>query len=163
MTASSSRLDQPNSLATRSLQSVTATAVFAAITHAYDFGPTALMVGAIAIVILAGLNFGIRRSGSRILLVPYAVLNAFAIIGFGIVGGFWNHGVKLIVNAAHGGSIPTALEPFFMTTDVGDLVFESCGTLMFVASMFAAYFGYRLVRAARTQSSARRNLEAVEP
>jgi hypothetical protein len=146
MTTASHQADDVAVLASRSLGSISVTAFIAAINHAYDFGAPAFIVGAIAISLLVILSGRARRTGGRVALVFYGLLNLWIIVGFGLVGGFWNHAVKLAVVAARG-EIPTGLEVLFMSPELGSTGYEVSGVLMFVACLFAGHFGYRYARA----------------
>lgn len=138
--------------ARRSLVSVSATAALAAVTHAYDFGLVAFLVGAITIAVLSLLIVWAGRSGSRIALVLYALLALWIIVGFGLVGGFWNHTVKVVVATAAGGVLPSGLTGLFMSPALGGLLFEGSGILTFVACLVGAYESGRYVRAALRRS-----------
>ena len=129
-----------------SIVSVSLTAALAAFTHAYDFGGAALAVGGIAIVLLIMAGLGYQRTGHRAWMLFYALLNLWIIVGFGIVGGFWNHAVKVTLCAVYGGTLPSSLEPWFISLEPGTVVYEAAGILTFVGSMAAAVFGYRFVR-----------------
>lgn len=135
--------------ASRLLWSIAATVVLASITHAYEFGAPAFAVGAIVIALLSALSGRYRRTGTRPALVIYGLLNLWIIGAFGLVGGLWNHAFKVVVSAAHGGALPPALEPFFMSPDLGSATYEAIGILTFGASLCAAYFGYRFARMVR--------------
>lgn len=134
------------STASRSLLSIAVTASLAAITHAYDFGIPAFIVGAVIIATLIALSRRYRRTGSRPAVVLYGLLSLWIIGGFGLVGGFWNHAVKGTLMAANGGALPSGLEPLFMSPDLGPPVYEVGYILLFAASALAAYLGYRFVR-----------------
>lgn len=125
------------------------TITLASITHAYEFGTPAFVVGAIVVAILFALTSHYRRTGNRLVLVLYGLLNLWVIGGFGLVGGLWNHAVKVAVSAVNGGALPLSLERFFMSPDLGSTTYEAIGILTFGASMFAAHFGYRYVRTVR--------------
>ena len=129
-----------------SVLSASAAAAFAAFTHSYVFGPLAFLAGGIVIALLFTLGFGYQRNGKRVLLLPYALINLWIIVGFGIVGGFWDHAVKGILCALHGGAVPPSLEPWFTSPDLGSAVFETAWILTFLASLAAAVFGYRFIR-----------------
>ena len=130
-----------------SVLSASSTAALAAFTHSYVFGPPAFIAGGIVIALLFALGFGYQRDGKRILLLPYALINLWIIVGFGIVGGFWDHVVKGILRALHDGAVPPSLEPWFTSPDLGSAVFETAWILTFLASLAAALFGYRFIRA----------------
>lgn len=149
MITSSRQSSRSPSAAWRSLWSVSATVILAAITHAYEFGTLAFVVGAIVIAALAALSGRIRRTGSRLALVAYGLLNLWIIGGFGIVGGLWNHTVKVVASAANGGALPASLQRLFMSPDLGSATYEAVGILTFITCVFAATFGYRLARTVR--------------
>ena len=149
MTTSSQQSSRSTIAVLRAWWSISATVALAAITHAYEFGTPAFVVGAIVIAILFALSSHYRRTGNRPVLVVYGLLNLWVIIGFGLVGGLWNHAVKVAVSAVNGGALPLALERFFMSPDLGSATYEAIGILTFGASMFAAYFGYRYARTVR--------------
>ncbi len=129
-----------------SVLSASLTAAFAAFTHSYVFGPPAFLAGAIVIALIAALGFGYQRSGRRLLLLPYALINLWIIVAFGIIGGFWDHVVKGALCALHGGAVPPSLEPWFTSPNLGSAVFETAWIMAFLASLAAAVFGYRLIR-----------------
>ncbi len=138
-----------------SILSVSLTAALAAISHAYDFGPAAFLVGAIGIALLVASGLGYARSGSRWALVPYALLSLWVIAGFGIVGGFWNHAVRDLLVVMRGGPLPASAEPWFISPAPGSGAYETVGILTFVASVAAAVFGYRFVRSRAARREAR--------
>lgn len=137
----------------RSLAATSLTVLLAAYTHAYDFGPVAYLAGAVLLgaVLAAGLAY--RRRGGVALRVTYGVLDLWIIVGFGIVGGFWNHAVKLVVSAIHGGMVPASLEPWFLSLAPGSATFEIAGVLMFVTSLPAAWYGRRFLFGPRRPAS----------
>lgn len=151
MTTSWHQSSRSSATASRALWSISVTVILASITHAYEFGTAALVVGAIVIAILSVLSRHLR-TGNRpafLLYGLYALLSLWVVVGFGLVGGLWNHAVKVAVSAVNGGVLPPSLERFFMSPDLGSVAYETIGILTFGASMFAAYFGYRNVRAGR--------------
>ncbi len=129
-----------------SLLSASLTAVLAAFTHSFLFGPPAFLAGAIVVALLAALAFGYQRSGRRLLLLPYALINLWIIVGFGIVGGLWDHAVKAVLCARHGGVVPPSLEPWFTSPGLGSALIETAWIMTFLASLAAAVFGYRFLR-----------------
>lgn len=149
MTTASQQSSRSTSAASRSLWSISMTITLASITHAYEFGTPAFVVGAIVVAILFALTSHYRRTGNRLVLVLYGLLNLWVIGGFGLVGGLWNHAVKVAVSAVNDGALPLSLQRFFMSPELGSAPYEAIGILTFVASMFAAYFGYRFARTVR--------------
>ena len=138
-----------------SVVSVSLTAALASVTHAYEFGPAAFVVGAAAIAMVVALGLGYRRSGSRAALALYVALGLWIVVGLGIVGGFWNHAVKDVVCALRGGPLPASAEPWFLSPAPGDAVYETAGILTFVASVAAAVHGHRFIRARRADRRGR--------
>lgn len=147
MTAPSPQSGRATIGASPSLWSVSATVLLASITHAYESGTPAFVVGAIIIAILFALSSHYHRTGHRLALVLYGLLNLWVIGGFGVVGGLWNHAVKVAISAVNDGALPVVVERFFMSPDLGSAMYEVVGILTFAASMFAAWFGYRFARA----------------
>lgn len=129
--------------------SISTTVGLAAITHAYEFGAVAFGVGAVVIATLFASSGHYRRTGHRLGLGLYGLLNLWIIGGFGLVGGLWNHAVKVAVSGANGGVLPRSLERFFMSPDLGGATYEIVGILTFGASLCAVYFGYRYARTLR--------------
>lgn len=147
MTNSNSAFTDPAMNVTRSLQFVTLTVALASITHAAEFGPAAFVVGAVSVGLMYVLLRNYRNSGSRFALVPYVVLTLWVIFGLGVVGGLWNHAVKMML-IARNGAVPEGLEGLFMSPDPGSIAMDHVGMFTFVASVPAAYFGFRFARAA---------------
>ncbi len=141
-------------VATRSIVSVSATALLAAITHAYDFGPAAFAVGGLVVSLLTAAGLGYQRTGRRLLAVIYALASLWIVAGFGVVGGLWNHAVKVLLCAGHGGTVPPSIAEWFLSPEPGTALFETVGILTFVASVVAAVFGYRFLRSKTSGSGA---------
>lgn len=147
--ASIQESEQKISAAALSLAGISATIVLASITHAYQFGYRAFIAGLIVIALLCGINLLYRRTRNKAFLVLYGLLNAWVIIGFGLLNGFWNHAFKVFLNYLHNGYLPPFLAKLFMTPQIGSAFFEGAGILTFVMSMFAAYYGYKLMKEGR--------------
>lgn len=131
----------------RSLYSVSVTALMASVTHAYDFGPVALLAGVATVTVLYLLRARFLQTAGWAPFAGYGLLSLWIIVGFGLVGGFWNHTVKVALVTVYRG-MPAGHEGLFMSPEVGTVVLEGSGVLTFIACLFAAYFGYRFVRAA---------------
>lgn len=138
--------EQKMSAAGLSLAAISATVILASITHAYEFGHRAFIAGFIVIALLCGMNILYRRTKNKVFLVFYGLLNAWVIIGFGLLNGFWNHAFKLFLNYLHNGFLPPFLAKLFMTPQTGSFFFEGAGILTFVMSIFAAYYGYKFIK-----------------
>ncbi len=132
-----------------SLSAISATVILASITHANEFGYRTVIGGLIIIASLCVLNILYLRTGNKVLLAFYALLNAWVIIGFGLVNGFWNHGMKIFLYYLHNGSLPPFLAKLFMAPQIGSPFFEGAGILTFVVSIAAAYYGYKFMREGR--------------
>lgn len=128
-----------------SLISITLTVILASIDHFYLFGSRALVVGIGVIVLLHALIFLIWWTKNKAFLLVYGILNALIVVGFGLVNGFWNHAIKLLLTYLHNG-MPPSLANLFSHPAAGSLVYEGAGTLAFVTSLFATYFGYQFIR-----------------
>lgn len=134
-----------NYFAKLSLLSIALTVIFASITHAYQFGYRAFVAGAIMIVILSVLNMLYQRAKNKMIFVLYALLNAWVIIGLGIINGFWNHAFKTFLNYLHGGYLPPFLAGLFIDPKIGSFLLEGAGILTFVASMIATYYILKMI------------------
>jgi hypothetical protein len=132
-----------------SLTGISATILLASITHASEFGYRAFIAGFIIIALLYGMNILYRRTRNKVFLVLYGLLNVWVIIGFGLVNGFWNHGMKVFLYYLHNGFLPPFLAKLFMTPQIGSSFMEGVGIFTFVMSMFAAYSGYKFMKEGR--------------
>jgi hypothetical protein len=138
--------EQKISAAGMSLAAISVTVVLASITHAYKFGYRAFIAGFIVIALLCAFNILYRRMRNKVFLVFYGLLNAWVIIGFGLINGFWNHAVKAFLFYLHNGYLPPFLAKLFMTPQIGNPFFDGAGMFTFVMSMFAAYHGYKFIK-----------------
>ena len=147
--ATGQAVERTRSAATLSLVAVSATVILAAITHAAEFGYRALIAGLIGIALLCCMSILYQRTKKNVFLLFYGALNAWVIIGFGLVNGFWNHAFKVFLTYLHNGSLPPFLAKLFMTPHTGSFLYEGAGALTFVLSMVASYYGYRLIKEGR--------------
>jgi hypothetical protein len=131
---------------TMSLAGVSATIILASITHASRFGYRAFIAGFIVIALLSVFNILYRRTMNKVFLVFYGLVNAWVIIGFGLINGFWNHAVKVFLFYLHNGYLPPFLAKLFMTPQMEGPFIEGIGMLTFVMSLFAAYYGYKFIK-----------------
>ena len=144
--ASHGNAEQAMPAAVASLAASSATIVLASVTHAYEFGYRAFAAGFAIIVLLYGISKLYQRTGHKVLLVFYGLLNAWVVIGFGLVNGFWNHAFKVFLHYLHNGSLPPFLAKLFMTPQIGSFVYEGTGVLTFAMSVAASYYGYKLIK-----------------
>jgi len=156
-----------SSYAKLSVISITVTAIITSVHHVYREGP-GFIVPAVLIVLLPYILmrwFG--GSGGNIALGVYGLLNALIIVGLGIVDGFFDHVVNAVITlyAASNGEAVDRLDRAFrvltQTPLAGDPLYEITGILTFLASMFAAYYLYRFMRA--TFSARVANARDVHP
>lgn len=137
---------QTNAFINLSLISTILTVLLASISHAYFFGHTAFVAGIGLILIIGALNFMYKRYASKTILIFYLLLNALVIIGFGIINGFWNHIIKVALTYLHGGQLPPVFTGLFQNAEMGTFFQEAIGALTFIASIFSAYYGLKMVR-----------------
>jgi ABC-type branched-subunit amino acid transport system substrate-binding protein len=124
-----------------SLGSVMLTAVATTVNHWYTLGAGAFVLGAVLLAVPAALWWGFRRTQSRIALLGYVLMNAWIVVGFGLMKGFWEGVLPLFIGtplAAHSTIFP---KPTF-----GTAAFELSGLLMFIGSLFVLNYGYRFMQ-----------------
>lgn len=143
---SPTRTSGKSTVSARSLQGTSLVAILAAFTHAHEFGPVAYVAGAVIVAVLWSLVAAYRRTDSKAAVIAYGLVSAWVIVGLGLVGGFWNHAVKVLVVTMHHGAVPAVMEPLFMSPATGPAAYEAVGVLTFVASVLAARYGYRFAR-----------------
>lgn len=137
-----------------SLVSVTFTAIVTTVHHVYELGAGLLIPGLIIIALPYTLSLWFKRTGNKLSLWLYGLLNVFVITGFGFVDGFLDHTLKRfgynVMLSMHGGDAQLVKRIFSLSPPVtGDFFLESTGILTFIASLFAAYFGYQFIQARR--------------
>ncbi len=140
---------QAPSAAVPAMATISATVLLAAITHAYAFGPRAVIAGLLIVAVLCGLNVLYQRTRNTAVLVLYGIITAWVIIGFGVVNGFWNHAFKAFLYYLHNGALPPLLAKLFMTPRIESPLLEGAGILTFAMSVFAAYYGYKFIKEVR--------------
>lgn len=84
-----------------------------------------------------------------VLLLFYGLVNAWVIIGFGLVNGFWNHALKASLYYLHNGYLPPFFAKLFITSQIGSFFYEGVGVLTFITSIFAAHFVYKVIKERR--------------
>ncbi len=132
---------------TRTLRtSLAGTIILAALLHAFDFGLAALLAGALILPVALWAVGWHDRTRSRASLAVAGLLLAWIVIGFGGVGGGWNHAVKLAAIALGGGRVPPALAPLFFSPEPGPEAEEVIGLLTFASALAT---GWRAVAWAR--------------
>jgi len=130
--------------ARRSLISVMLTAVVITANHVYVLGPKAFGLGAVLLVGPAALLWWFRNTKSRVAFVGYLLMNLWIVVGFGLMKGLWGITLPLYV-----GTALASLSTAYPNPTLGPYGFEASGILMFIGSLFVAYYAYRLVEAKR--------------
>lgn len=139
-----------NKYGSSSLISIIATAVFTSIHHFYEIGFHAVILVLFFMVAPSLLMSRYNKTGKKVFLWIYGLLNTWLVIGLGLVDGFLNHTIKLLSSqvhallALHGGGT-SAVEKTFG----GNFIYEGTGILTFVVSMFAVYYGYKFIQSIR--------------
>jgi len=143
-----------NKYSSLSLVSIITTAIFTSIHHSFEIGFAALILVLIFIVFPALLMHQFRNTGKKVFLWIYGLLTAWLVVGLGIVDGLFNHTLKFLHSqiqaliALHGG-VSKVFENTVENAYEGTLIFEGTAILAFIASMFAAYYGYKFIRSIR--------------
>jgi ABC-type branched-subunit amino acid transport system substrate-binding protein len=127
-----------------SLISVMLTAVAITVNHVYTLGPSALVLGAMLLIVPAALLFWSRRKGSKTALAGYLLMNAWIVVGFGMMKGLWD--ITLPVFA---GTLLVSVSTAYPRPVFGPFAFEISGILMFLGSLFVLFYGIRLVPVSR--------------
>src|SRR5213592_2059160 len=136
--------DAMHEAARRSLISVMLTAVIITANHLYVLGPKAFGLAAVLLVGPAALLWWFRHTRSPVAFVGYLLMNLWIVAGFGLIKGFW--GITLPLYLGTGlASVSTA----YPKPMLGPYGFEASGILMFIGSLFVAYYAYRLAEAKR--------------
>jgi hypothetical protein len=171
----SSQKTSKKTLFTKLMFSIAATLVLASITHAHYFGYQAFVAFIIIAVVSVVLNTLSPKGNNRVLHVFSGLFNAWIIIGVGILNGFWNHLVKVLLTLLYVGQLPPSLGKLFTWYKPGSAVFaehtkhtysylpaslaglltnprfgsfisESAAILSFVTSMFALNYLYKIIK-----------------
>lgn len=152
-------MDKPLSTATPltkvaqlSLISLTITGVLTSIHHLYRFEWDVFIPAMLVIFLPILFMRWFLHSGKRVALWLYGIFSALIIIWFGIIDGGVDH-TLLAINeyvlmplGIRSLSVDLRLLPPSALT--GDFFYELTGILSFIASLFAAYYSYKFIRAA---------------
>jgi len=142
----------------RSLLSVMLTAIAITVNHWYVLGAGALGLGATLVVVPAALSWWRTRTQSRVAIASYLLMNAWIIVGFGFIKGFWEGALRLFL-----GTFLAARSTAFPKPVIGSAVFELSGLLMFVGSLFVLFYACQLIRAMRQSNRQVDIVRAVWP
>jgi ABC-type branched-subunit amino acid transport system substrate-binding protein len=125
-----------------SLLSIWLTAVAITINHLFALGPKAFGLGAVLVIVPTLSLFWFSKSKSRVALALYMLMNAWIILGFGLLKGFWDSFLRVFV-----GSLLSSVSTSFPKPVIGNALFELSGLLMFIGSGFVLYTLVRFIRA----------------
>jgi ABC-type branched-subunit amino acid transport system substrate-binding protein len=125
-----------------SLLSVTSTAVLTTVHHFYKLGNGAFILGVVIIILPAVFLNWFRKARTAWPLILYGLMNAWIIIGFGIIDGFWDSTVKVYFS-----NFLFRNSRLFIRSPLGSFPFELTGIFAFIVSLFAIYYGYKFLRA----------------
>ena len=130
-----------------SLLSVVLSAVIIGSNHFYSLGPGAIGLGAGLLLAPIALLWWFRETQSRVAFAGYLLMNAWIVVGFGLLEGLWKITLPLFL-----GTLLASLSTTFPRPTLGAYGFEATGILMFVASLFVAYYAYQLFQARRASA-----------
>ena len=125
-----------------SLISVVLTAVAITVNHTYTLGTGALVLGAALVVVPTILLMWFRKTESKAALIGYLLINAWIVVGFGLLKGLWDTTFRLFL-----GTLLSSLSTAFPKPVVGTFAFEISGILTFIGSWFVLYYAVRLLLA----------------
>ena len=80
-----------------SLISVVLTAVAITVNHTYTLGTGALVLGVALVVVPAILLMWFRKTESKAALIGYLLINAWILVGFGLLKGLWDTTFRLFL------------------------------------------------------------------
>ncbi len=125
-----------------SLLSIIATAILTTIHHYYKLGNSAFILGIVIIGLPVVFLNWFRKTKTATPFILYALVNAWIIIGFGIVDGFWDSTIKVYFSnfLFHNSRL-------FIRSPLGSFPFEVTGVFAFALSMFASYYGFKFLKA----------------
>ena len=129
-----------------SLAATLLTVIFAVIVHMPESGASIVFFAIVMAALFSALWSVILITGSRIAVTAYGLLSLVPVFGFGIVNGFWNHLVKLLLFSLHGNELPPPMAGLFFSPNFGSPLVETAGVLMFLCAMVAAVATARFVR-----------------
>ena len=137
-------VDRVHRAARQSLSSIAFTVAAITTNHLYVLGPRALLLGAFLIAAPTAFLLWFRRGGTRAALAGYVLVNLWIVAGFGLYKGLWKGVFRLFV-----GTGLATLSLSYPKPTLGTFGYEASGILMFVGSLFVAYYAAQLIRAVR--------------
>ena len=140
--------NNPHGDARASIISVLLTAVAITINHTYTLGAGALLLGGVLSVVPAVLLVWFRRTDSKIALTGYLLINAWIVVGFGLVKGLWDTTFRIFL-----GTFLSSVSTAFPKPVIGTFGFELSGILTFIGSWFVLYYAVKLFLKSGTWSA----------
>jgi hypothetical protein len=122
------------------LASVIATAIAIAINHWFVLGRGAFALAAGLVLLAIGVSALLRRSQRPVAIAAFSLLNAWIVIGFGLMKGFWTTTLKLFV-----GTTLAQISIAFPKPAVGPPAQEMSGVAMFLGSLFVAHYAFETI------------------
>ena len=123
-----------------SVIAVALAAVVITVNHVFTLGSGAFLLGAVLLAVPPALWIWFRRTGSMWALAAYGVLNAWIVVGFGLIKGLWDSTLPIFAGTFLA-SVSTAYpKPVF-----GGFVFEISGVAMFLSSLLVLYYGLQVI------------------
>jgi ABC-type branched-subunit amino acid transport system substrate-binding protein len=124
-----------------SLVAVALTALVITVNHVFTLGITgASLLGAILLVVPPALWIWFRTTGNKWTLGAYSVMNAWIVIGFGLIKGLWGITLPIFVGTFLSSASTAYPKPAF-----GAFGFEISGVAMFLGSLFVLYYSLQLI------------------
>jgi hypothetical protein len=135
---------------------ITTTVVITSIHHIYRLGLEVLIPALIMTILPYMLMRRFQQTKSKVVLWVYGLFNALIFLWFGFIDGFLDHVIKALglqnLTILPGGEAEVVQTVFSLwSPEAGNLFYEGTGVLTFIASLFAMYYLYKVVR---TQPSA---------
>jgi hypothetical protein len=124
----------------RWLASVIATSIAIAINHWFVLGRGAFALAAALVLLAIGVSAWLRRSQRPVAIAAFSLVNAWIVIGFGLMKGFWATVLKLFV-----ATTLAQISIVFPKPAVGPTTQELSGVLMFLASLFVAHYAFETI------------------
>src|SRR6266568_7175265 len=114
--------------------------VVATFNHVFTRGSGAFVLGAALLAVPPALWIWFRRTGNRWALAAYGVMNAWIVVGFGLIKGLWD--ITLPIFA---GTFLSSVSTAYPKPVFGAFGFEISGVAMFLGSLFVLYYGLQLI------------------
>jgi branched-chain amino acid transport system substrate-binding protein len=125
----------------RPVIAVALTTVAITFNHVFTLGGVAFLLGATLLVLPPALWIWFRRTGNRWALAAYGVMNAWIVVGFGVIKGLWD--ITLPIFA---GTFLSSVSTAYPKPVFGAFGFEISGVAMFLGSLFVLYYGLQLIQ-----------------